>query len=100
MAATVKLITYLISNLEWTPGPEVAAGSEKPTDVLMTLSGTFAGNRKTPRLVITREMRNRNGFVATIDPEKRTAKIILPTEKKGRKAKTGTDLNALAKLLG
>jgi hypothetical protein len=94
-------ITYRISNAEQDDRRKTA---KKDSDPVLILTGTIATSRdggktfdprKTERLVITRAMAKRDGFSVKSDNAKRVVTVNLPSEKTGRKRKTGTNLDIL-----
>lgn len=94
--AKVENLVHVIRNLEAQDLREKAGND--PNAAAMILSGDITTNgepRKTSRLVITNAMRNRPGFGIVADPKARTATVTIPSERTGRRRKTGTDLTFL-----
>lgn len=89
-----KLIRYIVTNAEGKRNPDAKA----PEDVQVSIVGTITANgkdRKTGRLNLTVEQMSRKGFEMKPDNEKRTVAITLPSNRAGRKALSGTNLDSL-----
>lgn len=89
-----KLIRYIVTNAEGKRN----ADAKDPEDVRVSIVGTITANgkdRKTGRLNLTVEQMSRKGFSMKPDNDNRTVEITLPSNRAGRKALSGTNLNAL-----